>query len=103
MPIIQVVRIENEHHSDPYQHRHFSDGDLTPPSTSLERLRLGITYSSCTMSEAPQDPIDLTPDEANRIIHSHRKVRYGELSPRVGMWTRDERLESTTPPSVLAG
>lgn len=21
---------------------------------------------------------DLTPEEANRIIHSHRKVRYGE-------------------------
>ncbi len=85
MPIIQVVRIENEHqhHSpEPHQHRHFSYGDLTPPSTSLERLRLGDTYSSCTMSEAPQDPIDLTPDEANRIIHSHRKVRYGELLPR---------------------
>ncbi|CZT07415.1 probable ZFR1 regulator of fumonisin biosynthesis [Rhynchosporium graminicola] len=32
------------------------------------------------MSEAVavQDPpLDLTPDEANRIIHSHRKVRYG--------------------------
>lgn len=26
-------------------------------------------------------PIDeLTPEEASRIIHSHRKVRYGELS-----------------------
>ena len=25
---------------------------------------------------------DLTPEEANRIIHSHRKVRYGQLTPR---------------------
>lgn len=33
-------------------------------------------------SEDPEDQIpvtDLTPEEANRIIHSHRKVRYGEL------------------------
>ncbi|PMD55153.1 uncharacterized protein K444DRAFT_538623 [Hyaloscypha bicolor E] len=30
------------------------------------------------MSEGQQDPIEsLTPEEANRIIHSHRKVRYG--------------------------
>jgi hypothetical protein len=31
------------------------------------------------MSEGQQDPIEsLTPEEANRIIHSHRKVRYGK-------------------------
>ncbi|KAE9367696.1 hypothetical protein N431DRAFT_348541 [Stipitochalara longipes BDJ] len=30
------------------------------------------------MSEGQQDPLEsLTPEEANRIIHSHRKVRYG--------------------------
>ncbi|KAF7926207.1 uncharacterized protein EAE98_006502 [Botrytis deweyae] len=31
------------------------------------------------MSEGPSEPIEasITPDEANRIIHSHRKVRYG--------------------------
>lgn len=26
---------------------------------------------------------DLTPEEANRIIHSHRKVRYGQSTPVV--------------------
>lgn len=33
------------------------------------------------MSDDKQEPIesDLTPDEANRIIHTHRKVRYGKL------------------------
>lgn len=32
------------------------------------------------MSEGPSEPIEssITPDEANRIIHSHRKVRYGK-------------------------
>jgi len=33
------------------------------------------------MSDGHREPIEaaLTPDEANRIIHSHRKVRYGKL------------------------
>lgn len=33
------------------------------------------------MSEGPSEPIEasITPDEANRIIHSHRKVRYGMM------------------------
>jgi hypothetical protein len=40
--------------------------------------------SSCVlsvMSEPQQEPSEasLTPEEANRIIHSHRKVRYGKL------------------------
>ena len=32
------------------------------------------------MSDTQESPTleDLTPEEANRIIHSHRKVRYGE-------------------------
>ena len=35
---------------------------------------------------------DLTPEEANRIIHSHRKVRYGKWSHdpeprRTAKWT----------------
>jgi hypothetical protein len=39
------------------------------------------------MSDTQDSPNleDLTPEEANRIIHSHRKVRYGEWiaqSPR---------------------
>lgn len=32
------------------------------------------------MSDSHESPNleDLTPEEANRIIHSHRKVRYGK-------------------------
>ncbi|CAL3972209.1 unnamed protein product [Diplocarpon coronariae] len=35
------------------------------------------TRADSIMSEAPGNPNVLTLDEANRIIHSHRKVRYG--------------------------
>lgn len=43
----------------------------------------GVQDPSYIMSEGHQGPIEsLTPDEANRIIHSHRKVRYGMLLPR---------------------
>ncbi|PQE10878.1 fungal specific transcription factor domain-containing protein [Rutstroemia sp. NJR-2017a BBW] len=39
------------------------------------------------MSEGRSEPIEssITPDEANRIIHSHRKVRYG--SPHLMSYT----------------
>ncbi len=49
---------------------------FTPsPSPSGAFDRLALNYN---MSEGQQDPIEsLTPEEANRIIHSHRKVRYG--------------------------
>lgn len=81
MPNISVVRVEDHfEHSETHQYRHFSAADrLTPPLQSFERL--DIAY--CEMSSEGQgDPIEnLTPDEANRIIHSHRKVRYGELKP----------------------
>lgn len=76
MPNISVVRVEDHfEHSETHQYRHFSAADrLTPPLQSFERL--DIAY--CAMSEGQGDPIEnLTPDEANRIIHSHRKVRYG--------------------------
>ena len=38
---------------------------------------------SSLMSETQDTPNleDLTPEEANRIIHSHRKVRYGQCTP----------------------
>lgn len=56
---------------------------LTPPQESPASAP---TYThegimSMSMSDANQDPVSpqLTPDEANRIIHSHRKVRYGKL------------------------
>jgi len=69
MPHLKVVCLDE---SSDLQHRFFSE---LPSFTSIERL--GITSA---MSEA-QDPIEnLTPDEANRIIHSHRKVRYGKQS-----------------------
>ena len=47
---------------------------FTPPLSPFDRLALNYN-----MSEDQQDPIEsLTPEEANRIIHSHRKVRYGK-------------------------
>jgi hypothetical protein len=47
---------------------------FTPPLSPFDRL--GLNYN---MSEGQQDPLEsLTPEEANRIIHSHRKVRYGK-------------------------
>jgi hypothetical protein len=47
---------------------------FTPPLSPFDRLALNYN-----MSEGQQDPIEsLTPEEANRIIHSHRKVRYGK-------------------------
>jgi hypothetical protein len=71
MPIIKVVTLNETPNF--HQYRFFSEPDLTPPLTRFERL--GLNYN---MSEG-QDPIEtLTPDEANRIIHSHRKVRYGK-------------------------
>jgi hypothetical protein len=71
MPIIKVVSLNETPNF--HQYRLFSERDLTPPLTKFERL--GLNYK---MSEG-QDPIEtLTPDEANRIIHSHRKVRYGK-------------------------
>lgn len=78
MPNLKLVKVV-EHSELHQQYRPFSDGSLTPPLTSFERL--DISY--CAMSsEGPQDPIEnLTPDEANRIIHSHRKVRYGKRLP----------------------
>jgi hypothetical protein len=73
MPIIKVVSLNETPNFHQYQYRFFSERQLTPPLTKFERL--GLNYK---MSEG-QDPIEtLTPDEANRIIHSHRKVRYGK-------------------------
>ena len=71
MPIIKLGAF----HSN-LNRRNFSETTpLTPPSTTSA----GNTY---IMSEE-QEPIEpLTPDEANRIIHSHRKVRYGKLLSR---------------------
>ena len=46
---------------------------FTPPLSPFDRLAL---YRN--MSEAQQDPLEsLTAEEANRIIHSRRKIRYG--------------------------
>jgi hypothetical protein len=52
---------------------------LTPPLSPSLFDRLALNHN---MSEGQhtteQDPIEsLTPEEASRIIHSHRKVRYG--------------------------
>lgn len=41
------------------------------------------------MSDNAQIPVEsLSPDEANRIIHSHRKVRYGKTDPNSSMYNR---------------
>lgn len=37
-----------------------------------------MTESQSTPTPDQASIDDLTPEEANRIIHSHRKVRYGE-------------------------
>jgi hypothetical protein len=79
MPIIKAVRHHHDHSERSFQHRHWSEGDLEPLS-SFDRL--DISHRE-TMSEGPAEiPIEnLSPEEANRIIHSHRKVRYGMLFP----------------------
>jgi hypothetical protein len=78
MPILKAVRpLPSDLSEHPFQHRHWSEGDLEPLS-SFDRL--DITSYRETMSEGPSEipPIEnLSPEEANRIIHSHRKVRYG--------------------------
>lgn len=62
----------------PIQHRNFST--YASPYPIYENIALPYTPSSSTMSD--EIPVDnLTPDEANRIIHSHRKVRYGRPPP----------------------
>ena len=50
------------------------------PSTSCPNCACK-TSDSMSDGDINLEPIDpnLTPEEANRIIHSHRKVRYGEL------------------------
>lgn len=77
MPILKAVRPLEKDLSEVsfHQHRHWSEGDLEPLS-NFDRLE--ISYRE-TMSEGPSEiPIEnLSPEEANRIIHSHRKVRYG--------------------------
>ena len=51
------------------------------PNRPLVRPRLPTVFPPTTMSDSHDSPNleDLTPEEANRIIHSHRKVRYGKL------------------------
>jgi hypothetical protein len=74
MPIIIPVV---EDHQDARTYRGKAEGfPFTPsPSPSGAFDRLALNYN---MSEGQQDPIEsLTPEEASRIIHSHRKVRYG--------------------------
>jgi hypothetical protein len=64
MPFVKLAHEFSGHR----RARSFSESESSSSS--------GRTY---TMSDG-QDPIEasLTPDEANRIIHSHRKVRYGK-------------------------
>ncbi len=74
MPILKASLEYSELHRTS---RTLSESDLEPPLSSFERL--GISYRE-TMSEGPPDVIaNLSAEEASRIIHSHRKVRYGKL------------------------
>lgn len=41
--------------------------DMPPPSSDQDEAGASVN--------------DMTPEEVNRIIHSHRKVRYGEQTP----------------------
>jgi hypothetical protein len=75
MPII--IPVVEDHQDDARTYRGKAEGfPFTPsPSPSGAFDRLALNYN---MSEGQQDPIEsLTPEEASRIIHSHRKVRYG--------------------------
>jgi hypothetical protein len=58
------------------QHRLFSERSLSISNPNCTCA----TLDSMSEGDSNQEPIDsnLTPEEANRIIHSHRKVRYGE-------------------------
>ncbi|TVY48427.1 hypothetical protein LOCC1_G000885 [Lachnellula occidentalis] len=81
MPILQAIiqheRKTGEEAENSRELRLFSNGELlTPPSTSFDSP--GTTGTSSTMNEGNQVPpndslTSLTPDEANKIIHSHRK------------------------------
>jgi len=63
----------------------------SPPYTSFDRL--AITYN---MSEGQHDPTEtLTPEEASRIIHSHRKVRYGKFGPVLSSLSPITPLQTT--------
>lgn len=50
------------------------------------------------MSESQKSPSieDLTPEEANRIIHSHRKVRYGKWISCIPLMLRAPQAPETT-------
>ncbi|TVY25954.1 hypothetical protein LHYA1_G005870 [Lachnellula hyalina] len=87
MPILQAIIHHESKSSEDAEHsrelRFFSNGELTPPFTPLTSFDCPGTSS--TMSEGNQVPpndslTSLTPDEANKIIHSHRKVRYAPPS-----------------------
>ena len=66
-----------------------------PPLTQLHLSC--ATFDSMSEGESNQGPIDrnLTPEEANRIIHSHRKVRYGERAHRVLLSVKVHVLNSS--------
>ncbi|TVY56054.1 Protein RDR1 [Lachnellula cervina] len=84
MPILQAI-IHHEHNIvEDAEHsrelRLFSNGELlTPPFTSFDCPGPNSTMSDGNNQVPPKNDslTSLTPDEANRIIHSHRKVRYG--------------------------
>jgi hypothetical protein len=121
MPILQAIVSSSESEvaendeelAEPAREfRLFSNADpeLTPPSTTFARLGISYSYGysySYTMSEGinTQEPNDsnLTPDEANRIIHSHRKVRYGKPNLAMSSYLPLFRLRKigTTTPQTL--
>jgi hypothetical protein len=65
MPIIQIEPPDLPNLLRP------ADSALTPP---LDRLEINEN-----MDEDQKDLESLTPEKANLILHSHRKVRYGKL------------------------
>src|ERR1700677_2317644 len=72
MPILRILHEASE------SCRFFPE---TPPLPSPS----SSSYIVSSMSESQHEPIDssLTPEEASRIIHSHRKVRYGEITASI--------------------
>ncbi|TVY14612.1 hypothetical protein LARI1_G006232 [Lachnellula arida] len=87
MPILPAIIHHENNISEDAEHsrelRFFSNGDLlTPPFTSFDCPGSSSTMSDGNNQVPPKNDsvTSLTPDEANRIIHSHRKGLHAGLA-----------------------
>lgn len=67
----------------PLLHRSFGARVVAEAAAEPADGRIGRAQAGMAENNSDdQVPVEeLTPEEANRIIHSHRKVRYGTLRP----------------------